>query len=116
MEQVAQEGPWSDKLSSAAKSKESIGSFEDYYACLQQAGCTVDIWQTTYVHPLAGAEAIVEWFKSTGLKPYLDPLSPEEHSEYLRRYTAAIAAAYPAQQDGKVLLHFPRLFFVAQRL
>jgi trans-aconitate 2-methyltransferase len=116
MEQVAKEGPWAEKLSSAAKTKESIGSFEDYYAWLQQAGCTVDIWQTTYVHPLAGAEAIVEWFKSTGLKPYLDPLSPEEHSEYLRRYTAAIAAAYPAQQDGKVLLRFPRLFFVAQRL
>ncbi|MEE1610077.1 trans-aconitate 2-methyltransferase [Microvirga sp. CF3016] len=116
MEQVAQEGPWAAKLSSAAKSKEAIGSFEDYYAWLQQAGCTVDIWQTTYVHPLASAEAIVEWFKSTGLKPYLDLLSPEEHSEYLRRYTAAIAAAYPAQQDGRVLLRFPRLFFVAQRL
>jgi len=116
MEQVAQEGPWAEKLSSAAKSKELIGSFEDYYAWLHQAGCAVEIWQTTYVHPLAGAEAIVEWFKSTGLKPYLDSLPPEESSEYLRRYTAAIRAAYPAQQDGKVLLRFPRLFFVARRL
>jgi trans-aconitate 2-methyltransferase len=115
MEQVAVEGPWADKLSSASAAKEKIGSFEDYYSCLQQAGCLVDIWQTTYVHPLAGAEAIVEWFKSTGLRPYLDPLSPEEQSEYLSRYQVEIAKAYPAQADGKVLLRFPRLFFVARR-
>jgi trans-aconitate 2-methyltransferase len=115
MEQVANDGPWASKLSSASAAKEKISSLEDYYSCLQQAGCSVDIWQTTYVHPLAGAEAIVEWFKSTGLKPYLDPLSPAEQSEYLIRYQAEIARAYPAQSDGKVLLRFPRLFFVAQR-
>jgi trans-aconitate 2-methyltransferase len=115
MIQVAREGPWAEKLSVAARARETIGSFEDYYTWLQKAGCSVDIWQTTYVHPLDGAEAIVEWFKSTGLKPYLDPLSREERSEYLRRYQAAIAQAYPVQHDGKVLLRFPRLFFIAQR-
>lgn len=116
MGQVANDGPWSAKLASASAAKEKIGSFEDYYACLQRAGCAVDLWQTTYVHPLDGAGAIVEWFKSTGLKPYLDPLSPDEQREYLRRYEEEIARAYPAQADGKVLLRFPRLFFVAQRL
>lgn len=115
MKQIAQEGPWAEKLTSAAKARETIGSFEDYYTWLRQAGCSVDIWQTTYVHPLDGAAAIVEWFKSTGLKPYLDPLPPEERSEYLQRYQAAITQAYPVQRDGKVLLRFPRLFFVAQR-
>lgn len=115
MKQVAQEGPWAEKLSSAAEARETLGSFEEYYAWLRQAGCSVDIWQTTYVHPLDGAAAIVEWFKSTGLKPYIDPLPPEERSEYLQRYQEAIAQAYPAQRDGKVLLRFPRLFFVAQR-
>jgi trans-aconitate 2-methyltransferase len=115
MAQVAQDGPWADKLSAAARARETIGSFEDYYAWLQQAGCSVDIWQTTYVHPLDGAAAIVEWFKSTGLKPYIDPLAPDERSDYLRRYESAIAEAYPAQPDGKVLLRFPRLFFVARR-
>jgi len=115
MKRVANEGPWADKLSSASAAKEKIGSFADYYGCLRQAGCAVDIWQTTYVHPLAGAGAIVEWFKSTGLKPYLDPLSPEEQSDYLGRYQVEIEKAYPTQPDGKALLRFPRLFFVAQR-
>ncbi len=115
MEKVSREGPWAGKLASASQAREEIGSFEDYYSWLQRTGCSVDIWQTTYVHPLADAGAITEWFKSTGLKPYLDPLSPTEQSEYLDRYRAEIAKAYPAQQDGKVLLRFPRLFFVAQR-
>ena len=115
MEKVSREGPWAGKLASASQAREEIGSFEDYYSWLQRTGGSVDIWQTTYVHPLADAGAITEWFKSTGLKPYLDPLSPTEQSEYLDRYRAEIAKAYPAQQDGKVLLRFPRLFFVAQR-
>jgi trans-aconitate 2-methyltransferase len=115
MEEVAREGPWARVLASAAQAREEIGSFEDYYSWLRQIGCSVDMWQTTYVHPLADAGAIVEWFKSTGLKPYLDPLPEDERSEYLRRYRAEIEKAYPAQQDGKVLLRFPRLFFIAQR-
>ncbi len=115
MEEVAREGPWARVLASAAQAREEIGSFEDYYSWLRQTGCSVDLWQTTYVHPLADAGAIVEWFKSTGLKPYLDPLPEDERSEYLRRYRAEIEKAYPAQRDGKVLLRFPRLFFVAQR-
>jgi trans-aconitate 2-methyltransferase len=115
MREVAAAGPWAGTLAAAAGAREEIGSFEDYYAWLCTAGCRVDIWQTTYVHALAGAAAIVEWFKSTGLRPYLDPLAPEEREGYLARYLAAIGQAYPEQSDGKVLLRFPRLFFVAQR-
>ncbi|MEE1657108.1 trans-aconitate 2-methyltransferase [Microvirga sp. CF3062] len=115
MRKVAQEGPWAEKLAAVSQSRERIGSFEDYYSWLLQAGCSADLWQTTYVHPLADAEAIIEWLKGTGLRPYLDPLSPEEQSEFLDRYRIEIEKAYPAQQDGKVLLRFPRLFFVAQR-
>ena len=115
MRKVAQEGPWAEKLEAASVSREEIGSFEDYYSWLLQAGCSVDLWQTTYVHPLADAGAIVEWLKGTGLRPYLAPLSPEEQSGFLDRYRAEIEKAYPAQADDKVLLRFPRLFFVAQR-
>ena len=40
MEQVASDGPWATKLSSASGAKEKIGSFEDYHAWLQRAGCS----------------------------------------------------------------------------
>ncbi len=82
---------------------------------LIDAGCNVDIWRTTYVHPLEGPDAIIEWLKSTGLKPFIDPLAAGERDEFLAAYRDAIAKAYPLQRDGTVLLRFPRLFYVATR-
>ncbi|HWG69199.1 MAG TPA: trans-aconitate 2-methyltransferase, partial [Steroidobacteraceae bacterium] len=77
----------------------------------------VDVWRTTYHHALqGGAGAIVEWFKGSGLRPFLEPLDAPSRAAYLDRYAAAVARAYPALADGSVLLPFPRLFMVATRV
>ncbi len=115
MAETAAEGPWAKRLARATDVKALIGSFSAYRRWLAAAGCTVDLWQTTYVHALNGPDAIVEWFKSTGLKPYLDPLPVDEREAFLARYRERIAQAYPTEPDGKVLLRFPRLFVVATR-
>jgi len=76
----------------------------------------VDVWRTTYYHFLgAGAKAVVEWFKGSGLRPFLEPLNATERAAFLERYTAAIASAYPPAADGGVLLPFPRVFLTAIR-
>ncbi len=114
MREVAQDGPWAAKLSQARAQRASLGSAQWYYELLHSAGCRVDVWRTTYHHVLAGgAAAVVEWFKGSGLRPFLAPLDSDEKSAFLERYEKAVGRAYPPLADGSVLLPFPRLFIVA---
>ena len=115
MRDVAAEGPWSDKLAAAAVSRAPRHEEAWYYAVLSGVASGLDIWRTTYLHALpGGASAVVEWFKGSGLRPFLEPLDEFERATFLVRYEDAVAKSYPVV-DGNVLLPFPRLFFVAVR-
>jgi trans-aconitate 2-methyltransferase len=116
MRELAAEAPWAATLAEVSRSREIRRSVDWYYALLTGAGAAVDIWRTTYHHRLAeGAAGVVEWFKGSALRPYLAALPPDRQADFLARYEAKLAAAYPALPDGSVLLPFPRLFFVARR-
>ena len=116
MREIAAAGPWAERLADAAKARAERHAPEWYIRLLSAHALRVDVWSTTYFHPLAGgAHAVVEWLKATGLRPFLDPLDAAGREDFLARYEFAIGKAYPAQADGTVLLPFPRLFFVATR-
>jgi trans-aconitate 2-methyltransferase len=116
MRAIAADGPWADKLAGAARQRAPSHDADWYYRALRGHVATLDIWLTTYHHPLAeGAAEIVEWFKGSGLRPFLDPLDADERAAFVERYQAAVALAYPAMDDGSVLLPFPRLFIVGVR-
>lgn len=116
MREVAADGPWVSKLADAAGQRTEMASASDYYSMLRPHCARVDVWRTTYHHPLAGgASGVVEWFKGSGLRPFLAPLDEVEKAQYLKQYQTAIERAYPALADGSVLLPFPRLFIVATR-
>lgn len=113
MRAVAADGPWAEKLAGAARGP--LPPVRNYYEALRSHCRRLDIWHSVYNHPLADAAAVVEWVKSTGLKPFLDPLDADEAAEFVALYTAKIAEAYPPLSGGGVLLSFPRLFIVASR-
>ena len=113
MREVAQSGPWREQLADKARVRETLPTPGGYYDALQPLCSRLEIWHTIYNHVLDDAAAVVEWVKGTGLRPFLDPLEAPERKQYLAEYTTRVAAAYPPQQDGKVLLRFPRLFIVA---
>jgi trans-aconitate 2-methyltransferase len=88
----------------------------DYYDILSPHVSRLDLWVTEYQHVLAGPAAITEWYKGTGLRPFLDALPGEaEQGAFLSEYTALVAAAFPAQRDGRVIFPFRRIFAVAYR-
>jgi trans-aconitate 2-methyltransferase len=86
----------------------------DYLDALARLGCEVEAWETTYLHVLAGEDAVVEWMKGTGLRPVLTALETEDRSEFLAAYTAAVRPAYPRRPYGTVL-PYRRVFVVARR-
>lgn len=112
---VAADGPWADRLVPIAKSLTVIGQAEEYFDLFAPLCRSMDIWKTVYIHPLEGPDDVVEWFEGSGLRPFLDLLSPRESADFLARYRQRLAQAYPRQPNGKVLLRYPRLFFVLQK-
>jgi trans-aconitate 2-methyltransferase len=113
MRETAADQRWAKRLASAVNARRALASPEEYYDLLKPGLSRVDIWQTTYNHPLAGGAAIVEWMKGTGLRPFLSLLESSDQELFLASYAARIAVAYPSRFDGKSLLRFPRLFIVA---
>jgi len=114
MAAVARSGPWREKFAKAV-ARDTVPAPAVWYDRLKPLAAAVDVWHTTYYHVLPGPEAIVEWVKGTGLRPWLDRLDEGERGAYLAAYTERIAESYPPLVDGRVMLRFPRLFVVAVR-
>ena len=115
MREVAAEAPWAQAIGDADKLRTELLGIDGYYDLLAADAAKVDVWRTAYQHPMASAAAIVEWVRGTGLKPFVDRLTPELQGSYLAEYERRIALAYPPRADGRLLLAFPRMFIVAQK-
>jgi trans-aconitate 2-methyltransferase len=87
-----------------------------YYDLLAPLSARVELWETEYQHVLPNADAIVEWYKGTGLRPFLEALTTDsDRTQFLAEYLKRIRAAYPLRPDGKVLFPFRRLFVMAYK-
>lgn len=85
-----------------------------YYDLLQPLTARLTLWETDYYHVLENPRAIVEWFRATGLRPYLDALEDEQQKlRFEERLIEAFDECYPRRRDGRLLFPFPRLFLLA---
>ena len=87
---------------------------EAYFDLL--AGCARDftMWETVYMHRLPSHQAIMDWYSSTGLRPYLEAAVDEEARQgFYEEVFRQVKEAYPVQENGEIIFRFPRLFFTA---
>ena len=49
---------------------------------LTDAGCTVDAWETTYIHELSGENPVLEWITGTALTPVKSRLTDEQWQQF----------------------------------
>jgi len=115
MEKIAESGPWAAALARANAARNDLPSPEPYYDLLRPLCRHIDIWHTHYNHIIANHAGVVEWFKGSGLRPFLAPLDATMRETFTAKYRDEIRLAYPARSDGRVMLKFPRLFIVAVR-
>lgn len=86
-----------------------------YFNFLHPHTTSLDIWETSYLQPLSGENAVLEWVKGTALVPVRAGLTAEEYQEFLSLYNEKLLKAYPPQADGITLFPFSRLFIVAKK-
>jgi trans-aconitate 2-methyltransferase len=88
------------------------------YAELLLAFGEVGAWTTDYLQmldPVPKGHPVRAFTESTAMRPFVDGLTPEESRLFVTAYDAALAEAYPALADGRVLFPFTRVFFILER-
>ena len=86
-----------------------------YCELLQSHAGKFAMWESDYFHILESPQAVLQWYRGTGLRPYLNMLPPEKHSEFEQEILAGIESLFPRLHDGSVVFKFPRLFFIAEK-
>jgi trans-aconitate 2-methyltransferase len=107
---------WRGRVGDGADRELAVERPERYLEVLAGAGLVPDVWATTYLHLLPGADPVLEWMKGTALRPVLSALAddPPATAEFLAELATLLAAAYPAGPAGTVF-PFRRTFAVARR-
>ena len=111
---VAAQGPWAERLGGHASAPPILDP-PGYWDLLRPLVTSLDIWETTYLHPLTGEDAVVEWAAGSSLRPFLEPLEPAQQAAFRCAYAEALRPHYPRRTDGTTLLPFRRLFLIAKR-
>lgn len=88
-------------------------SESDYFGLLSDISSDFSIWKTVYFHRMPSHESIIEWYKGTGLRPYLSVLDEADAEEFEKDVYREVVKSYPIQENGEIIFRFPRFFFTA---
>ncbi len=106
---------WS-KYTSGCERMINYRTSEYYYDIITRLSRRFDLWETVYYHILDSQAALIEWYKGTAMRPFLESL-PDDASrrEFENDVLAGCKDQYEFRKDGKVLYPFKRIFFVAYK-
>ncbi|MFR5875775.1 MAG: methyltransferase domain-containing protein [Eubacterium sp.] len=112
---VAQTQRWSSKFNFAASRVFYNLMPAEYYDILAEISDDFDMWETTYYHRMPSHQSLIDWYKGTGLRPYLNQLNDADKIEFEKDIFEEVKRAYPVQENGEIIFAFPRLFFTAKK-
>jgi len=89
-------------------------NINQYYEILAAKTDEIYLWECSYFHILDGLEAIIEWYKGSGLRAYLAQLESSESLAFLDDLKELLPTYFTLQKNGKVLFNIPRFFMFAR--
>jgi trans-aconitate 2-methyltransferase len=110
---LAREAPWNAMLGGRERAfNEEPAEF--YAAMLAGLGYDrVDCYHVTFHHPMERPGDVVQWYRSTGLRQYLEAIPKDRHDEFLAQLNARLEQAYGT--SGPMTFDFKRLFIWGRR-
>jgi len=110
---LARDAPWNTMLGGRERAFHEEPP-EFYAAMLARLGYDrIDCYHLTFHHPMDRPADVVQWYCSTGLRPFLDALPKNRHDEFLAQLTARLNSAYGT--SGPMTFDFKRLFIWGRR-
>jgi trans-aconitate 2-methyltransferase len=115
IQQIAIDNRWRSRVE-CCRDLFTFHNYSYYYNKLSMSFDSVELWETHYIHVLDSHSAIIDWIRSTGLKPYLDNLENDDERKLFENMVLnEIKMKYQLQENGKVLFPFKRLFAIARK-
>lgn len=109
--ELAAESPYAEHTAGVAAPEAHDAA--TYLQALSALGCTVDAWETTYLHVLHGQDPVFAWISGTGARPTLQALPDDLRPAFEEELKRRLRRAYPDDGHG-VVMPFRRVFVVAE--
>jgi len=111
---LAREEPWRALLSGIDESFREVPPPLKYRQMLGEIGFSeIDCYYHTFHHPMRSPAEVVEWYRATGLRPFVNALPEQRRTAFLDSYRERLERAYGT--SGAVTFDFKRLFIWARR-
>ncbi|MGH7779841.1 MAG: methyltransferase domain-containing protein [Candidatus Binataceae bacterium] len=105
---------WSSLLGPVDRPFGEVPPPEHYERIMREIGfAEVDCYYRTFHHPMNSPAEVVQWYRSTGLRPFLDALPKDRHDQFLSAYGERLERAYGT--SGPMTFDFKRLFLWGRR-
>lgn len=112
---LAEKEAWSDLLRDIPfRDGKVVETPARYAELLTGAGCSVDAWETTYIHQLEGEHPVLDWITGTSLTPVRDRLDDDQWERFRAELIPTLSRHYPMRPDGRTWYPFRRIFVVAE--
>jgi trans-aconitate 2-methyltransferase len=87
---------------------------EHYVRMLSEIGFdSIDCYHHTFHHPMSAPAKVIDWYRATGLRPFLARFPEDRHGEFLAVLLRRLEQAYGT--TGPMTFKFRRLFIWARR-